>query len=31
VEGLVDKDRDTEWAKQEKDADERIVSSAKRR
>ena len=31
VEGLVAKDRDTTWAQQEKEADERIISSAKRR
>jgi predicted transcriptional regulator len=31
VEGLVQKDRDTTWAKQEKEADERIASSLLRR
>ena len=31
VEGLVDRERDMKWAKQEKEADERTISSAARR
>jgi len=31
VEGLVDKERDMQWAKQERDADERTIASRPRR